>query len=125
MIAFRGMNSTNAFRIAAVAGFLGVALGAFGAHGLKDVLQKNSTVDVWKTASSYHLIHSAVLLFLASRRPLPLGPWYLLLAGVIIFSGSLYVLAVTGIHWLGAITPLGGLTFLAGWLWLAIKPPVD
>ena len=61
--------------------------------------------------------------------PLPLhaaanrGVFYLLLAGIVIFSGSLYVLAVTNIHWLGAITPIGGLCFLAGWAWLAISPP--
>lgn len=122
MIAFRPMNSTNAFRIAAVVGFLGVALGAFGAHILKPLLEKNAMVDTWKTASMYHLIHAVVLLFIASRLPLPTGPWYLFLSGITIFSGSLYLLAVTNIHWLGAITPAGGLCFLAGWLWLAIAP---
>jgi uncharacterized membrane protein YgdD (TMEM256/DUF423 family) len=116
------MNSTNAFRIAAIAGFMGVALGAFGAHGLKDLLEKNGTLDIWKTASTYHLIHAVVLLLVAARRPLPLMPWSLFLAGVVIFSGSLYLLAATGIHWLGAITPVGGICFLAGWMCLAIKP---
>jgi uncharacterized membrane protein YgdD (TMEM256/DUF423 family) len=116
------MKSTTAFRIAAVAGFLGVALGAFGAHGLHDLLEKNNTIDIWKTASQYHLIHAALLLFLATLRPMPRLPWVLFLCGVVIFSGSLYLLAVTGIRWLGAITPLGGLSLLAGWLLLAVKP---
>jgi uncharacterized membrane protein YgdD (TMEM256/DUF423 family) len=114
------MKSTTAFRIAAVTGFLAVALGAFGAHGLHDLLEKNNTLDVWKTASSYHLAHSVLLLFLATLRPMPKLPWILILCGVIIFSGSLYLLAVTGMHWLGAITPIGGLSLLAGWLALAL-----
>jgi len=122
MITFQPMNSTNAFRIAAVLGFLGVALGAFGAHSLKDVLEKNNAVDIWKTASTYHLIHAVVMLFIASRSPLPFVPWVLFLAGIVIFSGSLYGYAVTHIRLLAMITPVGGLCFLAGWLWLAIKP---
>jgi uncharacterized membrane protein YgdD (TMEM256/DUF423 family) len=109
-------------RIGALAGFLGVALGAFAAHGLKHLLTENNTVEIWKTASTYHLIHAVVLLFVASQRPLPRVPWILFLAGIVIFSGSLYLLAVTNILWLGRITPLGGLCFLAGWLWLAVRP---
>jgi uncharacterized membrane protein YgdD (TMEM256/DUF423 family) len=116
------MKSTTAFRIAAAMGFLGVALGAFGAHGLQGVLVKNNMVDVWKTASSYHLIHAVALLFLATLRPLPRAPWFLIFSGVVIFSGSLYLLAVTDIRWLGAITPIGGLLLLGGWLALALKP---
>lgn len=116
------MKSTTAFRIAAVAGFLGVALGAFGAHGLQGLLLKNNMVDVWKTASSYHLIHAAVLLLLATLRPMPKLAWFLIFYGVIVFSGSLYLLAATGVHWLGAITPIGGLMLLAGWLALALRP---
>jgi uncharacterized membrane protein YgdD (TMEM256/DUF423 family) len=117
------MNSTNAFRIAAVTGFLAVVLGASGAHGrLHDLLVNNNTLEIWKTASMYHLIHAVVLLFVANRRPLPLLPWILFLSGIVIFSGSLYLLAVTDLHQLGAITPIGGLCFLAAWLWLAIRP---
>ena len=119
------MKSTTAFRLAAALGFLGVGLGAFGAHGLHDLLEKNNTADVWKTASSYHLIHAVVLLFLSTVRPLPKLAWVLIFCGVLVFSGSLYLLAVTGVKWLGAITPLGGLSLLAGWLALVIKPVVE
>lgn len=116
------MNAKNAFRIAAVVGFLGVALGAFGAHGLQSTLLAHNTVDIWKTASTYHLIHAVVLLFLATLRPFPKTAWMLMLAGIVIFSGSLYLLGVSGIKILGAVTPVGGVCFIAGWLWLAIKP---
>ncbi len=115
------MKSTTAFRIAAVLGFFGVALGAFGAHGLHELLEKNHATDVWKTASGYHLTHAVVLLFLATLRPMPAMAWILILCGVVIFSGSLYLLAVTGALWLGAITPIGGLLLLAGWLALAVR----
>ncbi|MGB8355246.1 MAG: DUF423 domain-containing protein [Chthoniobacteraceae bacterium] len=118
------MNSTNAFRISAILGFLAVALGAFGAHALKPVLEKYFTVDVWKTASTYHLVHAVVMLFIATRRPFSFIPWALFGAGIVIFSGSLYLLAVSGIPWLGAITPIGGICFLAGWALLAVKPLV-
>jgi uncharacterized membrane protein YgdD (TMEM256/DUF423 family) len=114
------MKSTTAFRIAAATGFLGVALGAFGAHGLRDLLEQNKTLDIWKTASNYHLIHAVALLFLATLRPMPGLAWMLFFLGVIIFSGSLYLLAVTGAHWLVVITPFGGLSLLAGWLVLAV-----
>lgn len=115
-------NANTSFRIAAATGFLGVALGAFGAHGLHELLLRNSTLEIWKTASMYHLIHAVVLLFVANQRPLPLLPWILFSTGIVIFSGSLYLLAVTNARWLGAVTPLGGVCFLAGWLWLAIMP---
>src|SRR5712692_10522458 len=101
------MNSTTAFRIAAIVGFIAVALGAFGAHGLKDLLAKNQTLEIWEKAVLYHLVHAAVLIFVASRSPLPTAAWFLFLFGVVIFSGSLYVLAFTGVRWLGAITPIG------------------
>lgn len=109
------------FRIAGIVGFLAVALGAFGAHGLHPLLTKNQTIDVWRTAALYHLVHAVVLLFLASRQPLPKPAWGLFLAGVIVFSGSLYLLAVTNVKWLGAITPIGGICLLGGWLMLVIK----
>lgn len=104
------------FRIAAIVGFFGVALGAFGAHGLKELLVRHHATDIWATATLYHLVHAAVLLMTASRVPFPRAAWALFLAGVIIFSGSLYVLAVTNLRWLGAVTPLGGLSLLGGWL---------
>jgi uncharacterized membrane protein YgdD (TMEM256/DUF423 family) len=109
------MNSTTALRIAAVFGFLAVALGAFGAHGLKETLEKNGTVAIWQTAALYHLLHSVVLLVLAQRAVVPRVAFPFFCAGMLIFSGSLYVLAVTGVKWLGAITPFGGGFLLVGW----------
>ena len=111
-----------ALRIAALFGLLAVALGAFGAHGLKDVLARNQTTVIWEKAVLYHFIHALLLLVMAGRRPLHTGPWFCFLAGIVVFSGSLYLLAVTNQRWLGAITPLGGLSFIAGWLWLVIAP---
>jgi len=114
------MTNATATRVAAAAGFLAVALGAFGAHGLKNVLAQNGTAAVWETAVFYHLVHAVMLFVLAERKPLTAGPWWCFLAGIVIFSGSLYLLAASGVHWLGVITPVGGVSFLAGWLWLAI-----
>ena len=119
------MTNSVAFRRAAVVGALAVALGAFGAHGLKDLLARNGTAAIWEKAVFYHFIHALMLFVLASRTPLHRGPWYSFLLGIIFFSGSLYVLAVTNVRWLGAITPVGGLSFLVGWLWLAAKPIAD
>lgn len=115
------MNSTTAFRIAAVFGLTAVGLGAFGAHGLKPVLENNATTAIWQTGALYHLVHSAVLLFVAGREPLNRWAWRLFALGMLIFSGTLYVLAVTNVKWLGAITPLGGLCLIGGWLALAIR----
>lgn len=114
------MNNTNALRIAAVLGLLAVGLGAFGAHGLKDLLARNNTAAIWEKAVFYHFIHAVMLYLLATRDPLPCCPWFSFFLGILLFSGSLYVLAITNIRWLGAITPFGGVSFLAGWLWLAI-----
>ena len=116
------MSSTTAQRLAALAGFLAVALGAFGAHGLKAVLEKNGTLVVWQTAALYHLVHAVVLLVLAQKAAVPRVPFALFGVGIVIFSGSLYMLALTNVKWLGAITPLGGVCLLAGWLSLAWKP---
>lgn len=107
-----------AVQVAAVLGFLGVALGAFGAHGLKDILANFNTTTIWQTAVLYNLIHAVAALWAAERNPLVVWLWA---AGVVIFSGSLYILAVTNIKWLGAITPIGGLLFLAGWLLLIVR----
>jgi uncharacterized membrane protein YgdD (TMEM256/DUF423 family) len=115
------MTNTMAVRVAAIMGFLAVGLGAFGAHGLSQVLARNGTLEVWKTAVLYHFIHTVMLFLLAQRRPVPSGPLFSFFVGIVIFSGSLYLLAVTNLKWLGAITPLGGLSFLIGWLWLAVS----
>ena len=116
------MTKQVALRIAASAGFLAVALGAFGAHALNECLTRHDTAPVWQTAVLYHFIHSIMLFILAGRWPFSTGPWWAFLIGILLFSGSLYVLAVTGVKWIGAITPFGGVSFLAGWLWLAIRP---
>ncbi len=105
-------------RIAATAGFLAVVLGAFGAHGLKQILAENGTTTVWEKAVFYHFIHAIMLFVVAGRKPFAAGAWWSFLVGIVLFSGSLYLLAVTNMKWLGAITPAGGVCFLAGWAWL-------
>jgi uncharacterized membrane protein YgdD (TMEM256/DUF423 family) len=117
------MNQTLATRIAATMGLLAVALGAFGAHALKHRLAQNGMAGVWETAVFYHFIHAVMLFVMAERKPFPAVAWWGFLAGICIFSGSLYLLAATNVLWLGAITPLGGVSFLAGWGWLMFKPP--
>src|SRR5438874_1549839 len=99
------MTSANAFRTAAILRFVGVGLGAFGAHVLKGILEQNGTVAIWEKATLYHLVHAAVLLAISSRAPFPALAWWLFAAGVVVFSGSLYLLAVTNMRSLGAITP--------------------
>jgi len=111
------------FRLAAALCFLAVALGAFGAHAFRPTLESHGLVDVWNKAVLYHFIHALALLVLALFRGTNRGAWWLLFTGIILFSGSLYAIALTNIRWLGAITPLGGLSFLAGWIWLIISPP--
>lgn len=109
----------------AVLAFFGVALGAFGAHGLKTRLAADM-LAVFQTGVQYHLVHALgivligilVHMFPASKW-LPIAGW-VMMAGVIIFSGSLYALSVTGVRMLGAITPVGGVAFLAAWLLVAM-----
>ena len=117
------MANATATRIAAVAGFLAVVLGAFGAHGLKHLLAGNGTAVIWEKAVFYHFIHAVMLFVLAERKTFPAVAWWSFLAGIVIFSGSLYLLAVTNVHWLGAITPFGGAAFLLGWGCLICKKP--
>jgi uncharacterized membrane protein YgdD (TMEM256/DUF423 family) len=130
------MNTSFWIRVGAIWGFLAVAIGAFGAHGLKDrfkslgdqfgPLATERPEGIFQTATHYHaycaLAILAVGLLAATGRggtALQVAGWSLLL-GSVIFSGSLYVLAATGIRWLGAITPIGGLFMLVGWVALAI-----
>jgi uncharacterized membrane protein YgdD (TMEM256/DUF423 family) len=116
------ITNSAALRIAAALGFLAVALGAFGAHGLQKTLAQHNTAGIWEKAVFYHFIHTIMLFVLANRNPLHYGPWFSFLIGVLVFSGSLYVLAVTNLRWLGAITPIGGTAFLVGWAWLLFRP---
>jgi uncharacterized membrane protein YgdD (TMEM256/DUF423 family) len=111
------MNSSR-IRIAAIVMFLGVALGAFGAHALEDRLVANDRIATWDTAGMYHLIHGVVLFIIALTSPRSRS-FFFFLAGIVIFSGSLYALSLTGITKLGALTPIGGLCFLIAWfLWI-------
>jgi uncharacterized membrane protein YgdD (TMEM256/DUF423 family) len=109
-------------RLSALLGFLAVAFGAFGVHSLKTLLAQNGTTAIWEKAAFYHFIHAVMLFVLAERKPFQPGPWWCFLIGIFFFSGSLYVLAATNILWLGAITPIGGVSFLIGWGWLLLKP---
>jgi uncharacterized membrane protein YgdD (TMEM256/DUF423 family) len=109
-------------RIAAALCFLAVALGAFGAHALKSMLESHGMLDVWNKAVLYHFIHAIALFTLALFGTGNRGAWWLLFAGIFLFSGSLYVMALTNLRWLGAITPVGGICFLAGWAWLVLAP---
>ena len=113
------------FRIAAALCFLAVALGAFGAHALRSTLEGRGTLSTWNTAVLYHFIHAIALLALALYGTGNRGAWWLLFAGIFFFSGSLYLMALIRQppDWLGAVTPLGGLCFLAGWAWLVVVGP--
>ncbi len=110
--------------LAGLNGFIAVSLGAFAAHGLKSMLGPD-LLATFQTGVQYHMYHSLALLavgILVLQFPAQTGlriAGFLFLAGIIIFSGSLYVLALSGIRWLGAITPIGGVAFLAGWALLA------
>tara|TARA_B100001250_G_scaffold321883_1_gene285053 strand:- start:2828 stop:3256 length:429 start_codon:yes stop_codon:yes gene_type:complete len=113
------MNARTTLLIAALAGFTGVALGAFGAHGLKTVLSADM-MTVWHTAVQYHLVHAVVLLALALAQRSQTDVWLsrsalLMTLGLLLFSGSLYTMALTGIRTLGIITPFGGVSWLIGW----------
>lgn len=115
--------------IGAIMACLGVVLGAFGAHALKDKFASPYYATVWETAVQYHMYHALGLLglgILSSDALLGASSmlsWagYLMVAGIVFFSGSLYVLAVTGVKKLGAITPIGGLLFIIAWVLVAIS----
>jgi uncharacterized membrane protein YgdD (TMEM256/DUF423 family) len=117
--------STRKFIIAgALSAALAIGLGAFGAHALRTSLSPRM-LEIYHTAVLYHLVHSLGLLAVAfvcflkpASRAAEFSGW-LMSAGIILFSGSLYMLAVTGLKWLGAITPLGGIALMAAWLLLA------
>jgi uncharacterized membrane protein YgdD (TMEM256/DUF423 family) len=108
--------------LAAFFGFLSVALGAFGAHSLKNILDEYGK-SVYEKAVLYQMFHSMALFAVGVLQHLfegisfsPAGFGFLV--GILLFSGSLYVLAISGLKWFGAITPIGGLSFLFGWAWL-------
>ena len=109
--------------IAAIVALLGVALGAFGAHALRDTLAASGTTSTWETAVFYHLIHASIawatLLCSSGKTDLLVRAAACWVAGVIIFSGSLYGLALGGPRWMGPITPIGGVLFIVGWSYAA------
>jgi uncharacterized membrane protein YgdD (TMEM256/DUF423 family) len=114
-------------KIASVLMFLAVVLGAFGAHALRGKISDHY-LEVYKTGVLYHMIHALGLFAVAWVSTVTQDPktgfaGFFMLAGIIVFSGSLYVLSITGMKWLGAITPIGGISFLIAWvlLFLTVK----
>jgi uncharacterized membrane protein YgdD (TMEM256/DUF423 family) len=114
------------FVLSAISGFLGVAMGAFGAHGLRATLDEYH-LAIYHTAVEYQMWHAlglgligAIAKQFPDARLLTKAGWFMF-AGIVLFSGSLYVLSITGIRWLGWITPFGGLAFLLGWLLLGLS----
>ncbi|RHW32406.1 DUF423 domain-containing protein [Lysinibacillus yapensis] len=114
--------------LGAILAFIGVALGAFGAHALKDKFPEPRYEQIWNTAVQYQMYHALGIVLvgilsmdaLMGSSSLLLWAGILMLAGIVFFSGSLYILAVTGVKKLGAITPIGGLLFLVAWILLFI-----
>ena len=115
----------NFLAIGAISGCLAVILGAFGAHGLKDVLDEYGK-SIYEKAVLYHMFHTMAILvvgLIEKMQPemqLSIAGWAFVL-GIILFSGSLYILSVTGIKLLGMITPIGGVLFIIGWVILLLK----
>jgi uncharacterized membrane protein YgdD (TMEM256/DUF423 family) len=110
------------WRLAGILGALGVALGAFGAHGLKERVDAVA-LGWWDTGSRYHLIHAVAIALVAAHPAAPRLAGWLFVAGIALFSGSLYAMTLTGVRGLGAVTPLGGLCLIAGWIALALARP--
>jgi len=113
------------FTLGAASAFVSVAAGAFGAHALRDKLTPE-LLAVFETGARYQMYHALALMAAAwavTRSPGALPQWagWLFTAGTLLFSGSLYALALSGMRWLGAITPLGGIALLAGWGCLALS----
>lgn len=113
-------------QVGAIFGALAVGIGAFGAHGLADMLEMHGRTATFETGVKYHFYHALALVFvgivghLSSTKKWLTWSSYGFIAGIIIFSGSLYILSLTGITWLGAITPIGGVAFILGWIFLAV-----
>ena len=106
-----------AIKLTAIIGAAGIILGAFGSHGLEGILEKNGNVSVWKTAVFYHLIHAVLLVLITHNLSGFSKVTYLFCAiGIFLFCGSLYLLAIFELKWLGPITPIGGVSFIIAWL---------
>lgn len=120
------MKSHEVIRTASVFGLLAIVIGTFGTHSLENILVENNRVETFETALQYHFHHTLALLFISvlfQYKSNSYLKWvvYLFVIGIVIFSGSLYVLALTNITLLGAITPFGGLSFIAGWIVLFLS----
>ena len=116
----------RALLIGAILGLLSVLIGAFGAHGLKETLTQNGKLDVFETAVKYQFFHALALLIVGIlmekiKDKLMIWSRNSFFSGVLIFSGSLYVLSLLNVSWLGAITPIGGLFLLFGWVFLIVS----
>lgn len=105
-----------AWRVAGVLGAAGVMLGAFGTHGLRNLVTDAYLLEVWETGARYHLLHALALCAVAAHPGRPRVAGALFVAGILVFSGSLYLMTLTDQRWLGALTPLGGLCFVGGWV---------
>lgn len=121
------MNDAIWLKIGAVWGFLAVAMGAFGAHGLKPRIEAMDQLANFQTAAQYHMYIALAMVAVGllqamgrSGAALSVAGWGFLI-GSLIFSGSLYAMSLTGLKWLGAITPIGGTVILAGWVALAVS----
>ena len=119
------MNVQFARKLTAALGFLGVLFGAFGAHALRARLEAAGTAAIWEKGVLYHLVHAVALLAACRRDRVSRLTFWSFFLGVTIFSGSLYLLAVSSVRWLGAITPVGGLGMLMGWLSLMLGKDPD
>ena len=120
------MKGKQLIQMAALLGAAAVGIGAFGAHGLNDLLIETGRAETFETAVKYHFYHTLAI-FLIGILAVAKPEWKqlstsasLMLFGIVVFSGSLYVLSLTGITWLGAITPIGGLAFIAGWVYVFV-----
>lgn len=114
------MYKVNWVLTGAIFGFLGVALGAFGAHGLENILSQ-ANLERWNTAVLYNLIHAVIIVALGLKGEKFVLPCLFFSIGILLFSFSLYLYSLTSIKLFAMITPFGGLSFLAGWVFLMIK----
>ncbi|HCX74556.1 MAG TPA: DUF423 domain-containing protein [Algoriphagus sp.] len=118
------MNGKQLIMLAGLSGAIAVGLGAFGAHGLEDALAATGRADTFETAVKYHFYHTLAIALIGiikltkpNWKSLVFASWSMVF-GIIVFSGSLYILSLSGVTWWGAITPLGGVGFIMGWLGL-------
>ena len=124
------MTSKIILSIASVSGALAVGLGAFGAHALKAKLEGSNLLSTYQTAVQYHFYHTLLIIALGLVMYKIDNQWlsysaYTTIAGILLFSGSLYALCLTNVRWLGAITPIGGLCFILGWVFLLLAVVKD